>query len=73
MSNPHTEKIKKALAEKGYYGTLDRLNHGKITIEQAEGELSGTRKPHAELLKDINELLIFGRTWEEIQAIQNRW
>ena len=58
-----------ALTEKKFYGTIDRLEHGKITLEQAEGEFNGTMKPNVKIL-DFDEPLIFGKTWEEIQAMQ---
>jgi hypothetical protein len=39
------ESVIKALKEKGFDGTADRLQNGKITLEQAQGELAGTLKP----------------------------
>ena len=58
-----------ALTEKKFYGTIDRLEQGKITLDQAERELNGTMKPNVKIL-DFDEPLIFGKTWEEIQAMQ---
>lgn len=35
----------KRLEAKEFYGTADRLRGGLITLEQAQGELTGTLKP----------------------------
>ena len=37
--------LEDALREKGLLGTLDRLQRGVISPQQAEGELNGTKKP----------------------------
>lgn len=39
------EEIINALKKKEFYGTIDRLERGKITLEQAKKELLGIRRP----------------------------
>lgn len=41
----NNEQVIKALKDKEFYGTADRLERGEITLEQAQGELAGTLKP----------------------------
>jgi len=60
--------IKAQLADKGFYGTLDRLNTGAISLEQAECELLGG-KPDTKI-KGPLPAGVFGRSFDEIEKMQ---
>ena len=58
-----------ALTKKGFFGTIDRFKHGKITEEQAWNELNGNNSHMViEEYKPIDG--VFGRTWEQIERMQ---
>lgn len=57
------------LTKKEFFGTIDRLQHGKITEEQARNELNGNNSHMIiEEYKPIDG--VFGRTWEQIERMQ---
>lgn len=58
----------KGLREKGFEGTIDRLEHGRITLEQAMGELKGTLQP--EVIERTN--LLTANTADVIADIKAR-
>ena len=61
------------LNAKMLYGTIDRLNRGVITKEQAEAELNGDCKHlRIEPFPEPRGDLIMGRTPDEIMAMQGR-
>ncbi|MCD6162621.1 MAG: hypothetical protein J7K40_09445 [candidate division Zixibacteria bacterium] len=64
-----TEKVISELKKKGFDGTVDRLNRGEITLDQAKSELNGDKSS----VKINDEPLpegAFGRSWDEIQKMQ---
>lgn len=56
------------LLDKGFHGVLDRLNTGRINIEQAEYELLGGR-PDLKV-KGPLPAGVCGRSWGEIEKMQ---
>jgi hypothetical protein len=57
------------LQRHGFDGTIDRLNRGLITDEQAENELNGNTA-HMDIpdYKPVNG--VFGLSWEQIEMMQ---
>ena len=69
-------QVKAALLEKGFHGTIDRLERNAITMEAALDELSGIKPPKpANLNSGVVTQAdggIFGMSFEEIKARQQR-
>jgi hypothetical protein len=57
------------LQRNGYNGTIDRLNRGLITDEQAENELNGNTA-HLDIPEYKPVDGVFGLSWEQIEMMQ---
>jgi hypothetical protein len=71
------EELIKALADKGYYGTVDRLKRGECTEQGALLELNkrtiskGTTLAEQQaFLEEKAKIGAFGLTWQQIETKQ---
>ena len=63
------DEVLEGLKAKRFWGTLDRLETGAITLEQAEHELLGGA-PDTEIHDEPLPDGVFNRSWDEIKRMQ---
>ena len=63
------ESLMVELKNKGWYGTIDRLQRGIITADQARAELNGD-KSHMNIKPLEHVDGVFGYSWEQIETMQ---